>query len=353
MAGEYTMSASRLSEPDSTIVQLTTDTGLVGWGEVCPAGPVYHPIHAPALRASLGLIAPNLLGLDPLQLNLVHDAIGASIDGFNEARAAIDIACWDLIGKSYGERICDLLGGPRMDPVSTYHVIGIGTPDEAIAKVTELQAAGHTKLQVKIGGRHVQDDIAVMRAVMPTIRPGVDVFADANRGLTVQQAILLSEACAGLSFAIEQPCSSWTECERLRPHLRHPLLLDECTADLSSISHAISSGLADGFGIKLSRMGGISAMRAVRDLCEITRTPMSSDDSWGGDIIAAACVHVGATLRPELSRGAWIADPYIQGKYDAVNGPTIVDGMIALPDGPGLGLDIDEAIFGEPEAIWS
>ncbi|MDP6951105.1 MAG: mandelate racemase, partial [Arenicellales bacterium] len=66
-----------------------------------------------------------------------------------------------------------------------------------------------------------------------------------------------------------------------------------------------------------------------------------------------ACVHVGATLRPHLSRGAWISDPYQAGHYDEANGPRIVDGMIAVPPGPGLGITIPEGYFGPPIASFS
>ena len=134
--------------------------------------------------------------------------------------------------------------------------------------------------------------------------------SDCNRGWTVGEAIQVSQACAHLKLAIEQPCATYAECAIARPHLRHPLLLDECAIDLATVATAIGTGVADGFGMKLTRVGGISAMRAIRDLCEATNTPTSCDDSWGGDIIAAACVHVGATLNPKLSRGAWISDPY-------------------------------------------
>ena len=135
--------------------------------------------------------------------------------------------------------------------------------------------------------------------------------------------------------------------------MRHPLLLDECADSLSTIANAIGTGVADGFGIKLTRVGGISGMRAIRDLCEATNTPTSCDDSWGGDIIAAACVHVGATLDPKLSRGAWISDPYQVAHYDEEHGPRIVNGTIAVPPGHGLGITIPSEYFGVPISNYS
>jgi L-alanine-DL-glutamate epimerase-like enolase superfamily enzyme len=75
---------------------------------------------------------------------------------------------------------------------------------------------------------------------------------------------------------------------------------------------------------------------------------MTCDDSWGGDLVAAACVHIGSTVEPRLFEGTWIAAPYIQDHYDPVNGPRIRNGSIAIPQGPGLGLEPDVTQWGAP-----
>jgi len=353
MASGYNMSSAAVGEPDTTIVELVTDTKYVGWGEICPTGPLPQSEHAGSIRADLALLGPALVGLDPRRLGLVHDAMSSTMDGGHGAKSAVDIACWDLAGKAYGERVCDLLGGARMDPVLTYHVVPIGTPEASATVAQALQDQGHTKLQLKAGGRHIDEDIAAIHAVAKVIRPSVDLFVDCNRGWTVGEAIQVSQACKELTLAIEQPCATYAECVFARAHLRHPLLLDESATDLATISQAIGTGVADGFGIKLTRVGGISAMRAIRDLCEASSTPTSCDDSWGGDIIAAACVHVGATLNPNLSRGAWISDPYQIGHYDEEHGPRIINGTIAIPPGAGLGITIPDGYFGSPIASYS
>ncbi len=353
MASDYNMSSAAVGEPDTTIVELVTNAKHVGWGEICPTGPLPQAEHAGSIRADLALLGPALVGLDPRRFGLVHDAMSSTMDGGHGAKSVVDIACWDLTGKAYGERVCDLLGGARMDPVLTYHVVPIGTPEASATFAQVLQDQGHTKLQLKAGGRHIDEDITTIHAVAKVIRPSVDLFVDCNRGWTVSEAIQVSQACKELTLAIEQPCATYAECVFARAHLRHPLLLDESATDLATISRAIGTGVADGFGIKLTRVGGISAMRAIRDLCEASSTPTSCDDSWGGDIIAAACVHVGATFNPNLSRGAWISDPYQIGHYDEDYGPRIVNGTIAIPPGAGLGITIPDGYFGSPIASYS
>jgi len=101
----------------------------------------------------------------------------------------------------------------------------------------------------------------------------------------------------------------------------------------------------DGFGMKVTRIGGLMPMASFRDICEARNLHHTSYDSWGGDIIAGACVDLGATAKPKLFEGAWLAQPYIEGHYDSKNGIVIKDGHIALPSGPGLGVVPDEGLF--------
>ena len=86
-------------------------------------------------------------------------------------------------------------------------------------------------------------------------------------------------------------------------------------------------------------------MATFRDLCEARHLPHTVDDSWGGDIIAAAYVQLGATVSPKTYEGTWLAQPYIEGHYDPSGGIKIEDGHIAAPSAPGLGISPDETVF--------
>ncbi len=349
----YNMSNSTVSTPESTIVEVVDSDGTIGYGEACLASPQFQPAHNDGVRSSLSVLAPAILGLDPLKLNHVNAAMGAALDGHTEGKAALDIACWDLVGKKLDLPVVDLLGGAQMDEVTTYHVVGISSPEVAAETAERLQSEGITRLQLKAGGRPIHEDIASIHAVDAVRRPGTDLAVDTNRGWSTVEAIQVSNACANITMSMEQPCATEAELLHIKPQLRHPLVVDEVSTDIRAIARMISSGLADGFGLKLSRLGGLTAMRAVRDLCMATRTPMSSDDAWGGDIVAAACVALGATLNPQFSRGAWLAHPYHQVHYDEANGPRIANGFATLPaGGPGLGLVLEEGQFGDPVAVY-
>ena len=128
--------------------------------------------------------------------------------------------------------------------------------------------------------------------------------------------------------------------------------MDESGVDLNVVIRAASDGLVDGFGMKVTRLGGLMNMVTFREMCHALSLPHTCDDSWGGDIIAAACTHIGATVKPTLNEGVWLAAPYISTPYDEKNTIQIQNGHITLPDGPGLGITPDEGLFGAPVATY-
>ncbi|MFD2054830.1 mandelate racemase/muconate lactonizing enzyme family protein [Mesorhizobium calcicola] len=348
--GKVTVGQATLSELDSTIVQVTSDSGVTGWGETCPIGPIYGPCHALGARAAIMEMGPGLIGacLNPV---LLHRKMNSLLNGHSYAKAAFDIAAHDLIGKRTGMRVTDLLGGAATELVPFYYFIGVGSVDEVVRSVKEAQAGGYVRIQTKIGGRPVEQDIEVIRKVGEVLKRSVRWAVDGNRNLTMRDAILLSQQCSDLPFVLEQPCNTLEEIGALRSKVRHPIYIDESGVDLSTVVQAIGSGLCDGFGMKITRIGGLKPMATFRDICEACSLPHTSDDNWGGDIIGAACTHLGATVRPNLFEGcSWVNKISDESHYDPKNPIRITDGHIALPKGPGLGLEIDEAVFGAPIA---
>jgi L-alanine-DL-glutamate epimerase-like enolase superfamily enzyme len=212
------------------------------------------------------------------------------------------------------------------------------TPDQAAETAREKQAQGYRRLQLKVGGRDLAEDIAAVHKVSEQLAPGTALAVDANRSLTARDAILLSLACRDRRFVLEQPCMTYEECLSVRQRIQHPLYLDEVIEDLNCLLRAIADKAADGFGMKQSRVGGISQMRTIRDLCAAVGLPMTSDDTWGGDLVASACLHLGSTIQPQLCDGVWIAASYIDGHYDPQNGLDVEQGQLTLPSGSGLGV---------------
>ncbi|MDC3261529.1 mandelate racemase/muconate lactonizing enzyme family protein, partial [bacterium] len=312
----------------------------------------YAQSHAAGARAALVEIAPGLIGQNPMQPLLLHRHMDSLLNGHSYAKAAVDIAAYDLLGKKTGLRVADLLGGATTDHVPSYYATGIGLADEISRLAAEKAAEGYPRLQIKIGGRPVEMDIEVVRKVWETVGNKMRLAVDGNRGLSTRDALRLSRECTDIPFVLEQPCDSIDEIASIRPQLSHALYMDESSVDLNTVISATGKGLVDGFGMKVTRIGGLYPMATFRDICEARNLHHTSDDSWGGDIIAAACVHLGATVQPKLFEGAWLAQPYIEGNYDSRNGIVIKGGHIALPKGPGLGVVPDEEIFNKEIASF-
>ena len=164
----------------------------------------------------------------------------------------------------------------------------------------EKSAEGYPRFQIKIGGRPVEADIEVIHKVWETVGTKMRLAVDGNRGLTTRDALRLSSACRHIPFVFEQPCDSLDEISAIRQQLSHPVYIDESGVNISAIISTIGSGIADGFGMKITRIGGLQAMSLFSGICEARNLPHTCDDAWGGDIIAAACVHMGATIKPCL-----------------------------------------------------
>lgn len=346
------MSNAEVWSLDTTLVKLVADNGLIGWGETCPVGPTYQPHHAGGARAALIEMAPGLIGENPLHMVQLRRRMDGLLNGHRYAKAAIDIAAYDLAGKQYGVRVADLLGGAVTENVPSYYASGIGEPDEIARIAVEKKAEGYPRMQVKVGGRPVEIDIEVIRKVWEDVGVGMRLALDANRGWSTRDALRVSRECEDIPFIMEQPCNTLEEILSIRKQLSHAVYLDENCEDLNTVLRAIGTGACDGFGMKVTRIGGLTSMATFRDICEVRSLSHTCDDAWGGDIIAAACTHIGATVQPRLMEGVWLAQPYIEGNYDQENGIVICDGHIKLPNGPGLGVTPDKNMFGDSVASF-
>ena len=343
----YSYAGATLTHIPSVIVRMQTDDGLEGWGETCPLGPTYQPAHADGAITAIKEMAGAIVGGSALPRQLGVRMDGA-LEGHRYAKAALDIAAWDILGKSAGLPLNRLLGGALSNPVPSYYAIAPLEPDEVVRIALDRVAEGYQALQLKIGSGDVEQDCETVRRVWESVPRGVSIAADANRALLVEETLHLSRKLANVPIAIEQPCSTAEEMRSLRGRLHHPLYWDESTTSPSVVLDALGQGHCEGFGMKLTRVGGITPLLGVRDMAVAKGVKLSVDDSWGGDIVAAACAHVGSTVPPKLFRGTWICRPYLSGGYDEQGGIQVENGRITLPDGPGLGIIPNFDQFGAP-----
>jgi L-alanine-DL-glutamate epimerase-like enolase superfamily enzyme len=320
---------------DSTIVGVETDTGLIGYGEVCPLGPFYLPAYAAGVRTGLLELGPLLIGENPLELGKLNHRMDAALKGHPYVKSGIDIACWDILGKATGLPVCTLLGGRYGEKVRLYRAISQEDPEIMAAKVAGYRAEGYTRFQLKVGG-DPDVDIARIRAVRSILKGGERLVADANTGWTQHEAVRVVRAVRDLDVYIEQPCLTYEECLAVRRQTDHPFILDENVDGLDLLLRAKADLAMDVVNLKISKLGGLTKTKQARDLCVSMGIAMTLEDSWGGDITTAAIAHL-AHSTPEAYRFTSTDFNSYVTVSTAEGAPQRVDGHMEAPIRPGLG----------------
>jgi L-alanine-DL-glutamate epimerase-like enolase superfamily enzyme len=321
---------------DSTIVGVETDTGLTGYGEVCPLGPFYLPAYAEGVRAGLRELAPHLLGWDPRELARLNQWMDACLKGHPYVKSGIDVACWDILGQATGLPVCVLMGGRFGDRIRLYRAISQESPDEMARKVGGYRSEGYTRFQLKVGG-DPDTDIERIRAVRALLKPTDRLVADANTGWTQHEAVRVTRAVRDLDVYIEQPCLTYEECLAVRRLTDHPFVLDENIDSLEMLLRAKTDLAMDVVNLKISKLGGLTKIKQVRDLCVALGIAMTLEDSWGGDITTAAIAHLAHSTPEELRFTATDFNSYVT-VSTADGAPQRDEGWMEAGSSPGLGI---------------
>lgn len=332
---------------DSTIVEILTDDGRAGIGEICPLGPFYLPAYGPGARVGIRELAPHLIGLDPRDISVIEQVMDRALLGHPYVKSALDMACWDLLGHATDTPLVTLLGGRHGDKVELYRAISQGDPDAMAENVAGYRAEGYTKFQLKVGGDPALD-IERTKAVAAVLQPGDILVADANTGWNSAAALRVVRALRDFDVYIEQPCRTYEECLGIRRATSLPIILDENIDGLPAFLRAHQDGAMNGINLKISKVGGLSKARRIRDLCVALGYPMCIEDSWGGDVVTAAIASL-AHSTPETFRfSATDFNSYVTVSF--ADGASRRDnGSMSAPTGPGLGIRLRHDIVGTPE----
>ena len=350
--GRYSWSEGKYVEVfDSTIVALETDEGLTGYGEVCPLGPFYLPAFGPGARAGIGELAPTLLGEDAVAIGPLNQIMDRALLGHPYVKSAIDMACWDLLGKVTGKPVCDLLGGRFGDSVALYRAIAQRPAGDMADNVAAHRADGYRKFQLKVGGRP-EDDIERIRTVANLLTDGEVLVADANTGWRVDDALRVVNAVRDQDVYIEQPCRTYEHCLTVRRSTTLPVILDETITDVNALLRGHADGAMDVINLKISKVGGLTRARLIRDVCVALNIPMTIEDSWGGDIITAAIAHLAHSTPEALRFSATDFNSYVTVR-NATGAPQREAGRMTASGDPGLGITPIMDVLGDPVAVYS
>jgi L-alanine-DL-glutamate epimerase-like enolase superfamily enzyme len=331
---------------DSTVVAVETNAGVTGYGEVCPLGPFYLPAYAMGARFGIMELAPHLIGENPLELGKLNRRMDACLKGHPYVKSAIDMACWDILGKVSEQPVCTLMGGRFEDDFVLYRAISQEDPAEMAARVADYREQGYRRFQLKVGG-DPDVDIERIHAASQVLERGDKLIADANTGWTQHEAKRVVRAVSDVDVYIEQPCLTYEECLAVRRATDHPFVLDEVVDGIDMLIRGKADLAMDVVNIKISKFGGLTKARQARDLCASMGIAMTIEDSWGGDIVTAAIAHLAHSTPPELLFTATDFNSYVTVSI-ADDAPQRDGGRMAASTEPGLGIRPKFDVLGSP-----
>jgi len=329
------------------VLCLETDTGLKGWGEVCPI-PHYLPAFADGVPSAIMEMAPEIIGITPTGIDAPMRKLDGFLQGHNHAKSIVDMALWDLYGKVTGLPLYQLLGGRIRRDMPLYHSITCIAPDEMARIATQAYASGVRQFQVKLGAdADWQADAERLIRVREAVGDGPLVYGDWNCGASKLHATRTGRAVAHLDIMLEQPCKTLEDCAAVRQATGLAMKIDEGAYDLASLMRAAELGVLDAVALKLSKFGGLSAMRRARDLAVHLGAQICAECTWGSDIVTAASLHFAASTPQGALLNTCDLSSYV-GPRIAPDCPTRHQGRIAPPEGAGLGVTPDFDILGTP-----
>lgn len=351
----YSLSGGRLKfeELDSTLVSIETDNGLLGWGEGCPWGATYLPAFGMGIRSGLAEIAPQLLGQDPRALDRINAILDRALPGHLYVKSPLDMACWDLLGKAVGLPLCLLLGGRREAPVMLHSSIPTGAPPHMLSSVRAAQAKGYGIHSCKIGGTDIAADIARITHLMENLPQGQSLTFDVNRAWLPDEAIQVMNATAELGGYYEQPCETLDECLQVRRKTRQPIALDESIQRFQDVVWAQRHHACEAIGLKLNRVGGLTKARRIRDFCVNMGLRMNIEETGGSVLADTAAVHLAQSTPETHHRGTWLCHDMLTLDLAPGQGARNSNGTTAAPDLPGLGVEPECDILGDPVAVYA
>ncbi|GLF95460.1 mandelate racemase/muconate lactonizing enzyme family protein [Streptomyces yaizuensis] len=327
---------------DHVLIRVRTDDGLTGTAEAPPRPYTYGETQESIVAVIDKIFAPQLLGLTALERETVHARLNRTV-GNPTAKAAIDLALWDILGQATGAPVCGLLGG-WTDRMRVSHMVGFAPADEMVAEAERVRDTyGITTFKVKVGRQPYGEDVAACRALREALGPGVELYVDGNRGWSASEAArALSEmADLGLLFAEELcPADDVLGRRRLVAGSPVPFIADESATRPAEVTRELLGGSATAISIKTARTGFTGSQRVLYG-CEGLGVEVVMGNQIDGQIGTLCSVAFGAAHRAS-SRYAGELSNFLDMTDDLLTEPlTIESGTLRVREGAGLGIDID------------
>jgi L-alanine-DL-glutamate epimerase-like enolase superfamily enzyme len=328
----------------SALVRLTAADGTVGLGNIDPSPGYSVESIEQSLVALRDRLAPLVQGLDAGNPHLLVRAMDEALAGYLDAKAAIEMACIDLLARRLGIPVHQYLGGAVTRQLRFNAWIGIVPPDEAAAEARKWFDRGFRSAKIKVGGG-IQADRDRVQAVREAVGPGMALRADANAGYSVEDGIALGRLLEPFGMQLlEQPVADddLAGMAKVRQAIGIPVMADESITDHASLIDVIRADCADIVKLKVMKQGGFLKCRRMLETASAAGLKVVIGHGFGLGVNTVAEIMLAATSDSVLEGLECVgplktADDIVTRRLD------LGSGQLELPDGPGLGVELDEA----------
>ncbi len=346
-AYELSKRYGKLTHTYPVIVKIATDEGFIGYGETNPVGKFTGETHHTVWASLVHDLARVLIGKDPTNINAIWEEMEFTIRDNHLAKAAIDIACYDILGKKANMPVHQIIGGALYDSLPIMGSVGGKTIDHIVASALAEKAKGYHSLMVKIGVEPIYDAEKVL-AVRNAVGKNYPIIIDANQGYDRQSALdFINIAKEANPVLFEQPIDAedFEGIAKIRSICNIPIAVDESLLSFRHALEAIRTKAADVFSIKVCKNGGI---RRSLEIIELARTN-------GVEILFNSMIEEGITQAASLNLGLTTSNTFKYGHAyfsplrlieDITNYSSLIkDGRVYAPQKPGLGINVLEDVL--------
>ncbi|HKW92014.1 MAG TPA: muconate/chloromuconate family cycloisomerase [Methylomirabilota bacterium] len=342
----HKMSFTTLETVNFVFVRLETSDGLVGWGEAaCLGGPTWSEESAESVAATIErYIAPWLVGRDPTGVEALRIEMARRVQGNPFARAAVEMALWDLAGRSLGVPVHRLLGGRVRDRVPLSWSLAVADSSAEVAEARAKVALGHRIFKVKTAAGPLGDDVARIRRLREALGPGVSLRVDANQGWDRPTALKAVRALESydLDF-VEQPVPRWDleGLAMIAARSTVPIMADESCFTAHDALALARLGSISILSLKVTKAGGLLDSLAIARVAEAAGMGCYVGCMIETSLGTAAYLHLALSAAP-VTWGCELFGPLLLAG-DVTRQPVqYADGCILGLDGPGWGVEVDE-----------
>lgn len=327
----------------SAVVRITDQDGKVGLGNIDPSPGYSVETIEQSLNALADTLGPAALGQETGNIHCLTAHLDQKLDHFLDAKAAIEMAATDLIGRRHGLCVSDMLGGSVIKEASFNGWIGIVSPEEAAAEVTRWYEAGWRSTKIKIGG-DIYADRDRVAAVRRATDPNFKIRVDANAGYTVDQAIALGKMLEPYNLELmEQPVAAddFEGLRQVRNAVNIPIMADESITDFASLIKIIQMGSADIVKLKVMKQGGFLKTSRMLATAEAAGLGVVIGHGFGLGINTMAEILLASTSRAVLS-GLECVGPIKTSDDIVTHKLDLTSGRLTIPHATGLGVTLDD-----------